>query len=285
MTAFKNFNSNIENIIAIASGKGGVGKSTITINLAISLVKQGYKVGLLDADIFGPSIPKMFGVEKEQPVIKKIGKKEFIIPIEKFGVKFISIGFFVDGDNALVWRGPMAGNALQQLINNTSWGELDFLLIDLPPGTSDIHLTLVQTVAVSASIIVSTPQSLALADAKKAISMFRQDKINVPILGIVENMAYFTPKELPNNKYYIFGKSGAKELSKKENIELLAEIPIVQSLREAGDNGKAEEPFKNSILSEKFKILTKNTITSLEKRKKKSETKKVEITNMDGCKN
>ncbi len=227
----------VKNIIAIASGKGGVGKSTTAVNLAVALAELGAKVGLIDADISGPSIPTMFNVEGEQPSVKKIGEKNIIIPIVQYGVKLMSIGFLTPTDSAVVWRGPMASSALRQFISDVEWGELDYLLIDLPPGTSDIHLTMVQTIPVTGAVIVTTPQKVALADASKGLSMFRQPQINVPVLGVVENMAYFTPEELPNNKYYLFGKEGGKRLAEKYDVPLLGEIPIVQSIRESGDTG------------------------------------------------
>lgn len=224
-------------IIAIASGKGGVGKSTVTANLAIALARMGERVGLLDADIHGPSQPMMFNVEQARPVAQNINGKDYIEPIEQYGVKLLSIGFFVDPDSAIVWRGGMASNALKQLIEEAHWGELDYFLIDLPPGTSDIHLTLIQTLNLDGAIIVTTPQAVALTDAIKGIDMFQNDKINVPILGIVENMAWFTPKELPQNKYYIFGKEGGKQLADRLGITLLGQVPLVQSIRESGDEG------------------------------------------------
>jgi ATP-binding protein involved in chromosome partitioning len=227
----------VKNIIAIASGKGGVGKSTVTSNLAVALAQAGAKVGLIDADIYGPSIPVMFNCEFEQPNVKQINGRNIIIPIEQYGVKLISIGFLAPPDSAVVWRGPMASSALKQFFSDAEWGELDYLLIDLPPGTSDIHLTMVQTVPVTGAVIVTTPQKVALADANKGLAMFKQPQINVPILGIVENMAYFTPEELPNNKYYIFGKDGGKNLSEKYDVPLLGQIPLVQSIRESGDIG------------------------------------------------
>lgn len=227
----------VKNIIAIASGKGGVGKSTVTSNLAVALAQAGAKVGLIDADIYGPSMPTMFNCEHEQPGIKQVNGKNIIIPIEQYGVKLISIGFLTPPDSAVVWRGPMASSALKQFFSDADWGELDYLLIDLPPGTSDIHLTMVQTVPVTGAVIVTTPQKVAIADANKGLAMFRQPQINVPILGIVENMAYFTPEELPNNKYYIFGKGGGKNLSEKYGVPLLGEIPLVQNIRESGDSG------------------------------------------------
>ncbi|MDQ4140848.1 MAG: Mrp/NBP35 family ATP-binding protein [Bacteroidota bacterium] len=231
----------IKNIIAIASGKGGVGKSTVTSNLAIALANSGAKVGLIDADISGPSIPVMFGVEDERPhVFRTPEGKNLIQPVEKFGIKLISIGFLAPAESAVVWRGPMASSALKQFITETDWGELDYLLIDLPPGTSDIHLTLVQTVPVTGAIIVTTPQKVALADAQKGLQMFRQPQINVPVLGIIENMAYFTPAELPQNKYYIFGEGGAQKLAERWQVPVLGHIPLVQSIRESGDEGQPE---------------------------------------------
>jgi ATP-binding protein involved in chromosome partitioning len=228
----------VKNIIAIASGKGGVGKSTVTSNLAVALHKSGAKVGLIDADISGPSIPTMFGAEDMQPTVKQMDGKNLINPIRQYGIKMISIGFLAPAESAVVWRGPMASQALRQFISDTDWGDLDYLLIDLPPGTSDIHLTLVQTVPVTGVVIVTTPQKVALADAMKGLAMFRQPQINVPVLGIVENMAYFTPAELPDNRYYIFGKGGGQNLADKYNVPFLGQIPLVQSIREAGDEGK-----------------------------------------------
>ena len=251
--------------VAISSGKGGVGKSTVSANLAVVLAKLGYKVGLLDADIYGPSMPKMFGLEDEHPTAEVIDGKEWILPIEKYGVKLLSIGFFVDPDKALIWRGAMASNAIKQLINDAQWGELDYFLLDLPPGTSDIHLTLVQALQLSGAIVVSTPQQVALADARKGLQMFQTDKIEVPILGLVENMAWFTPAELPENRYYIFGKDGCKNLKKKKNVPLLAQIPIVQSICESGDTGEPVALKDNSILSEAFRMLATNVVNSLEK--------------------
>jgi len=228
----------VKNIIAIASGKGGVGKSTVTANLAVSLAMQGYKVGLVDADIYGPSIPLMFDVYSEKPIVVEIDGKQLLEPVSNYNVKVLSIGFFADTDQAIVWRGPMAAKALVQLFRDVNWGELDFMLIDLPPGTGDIHLSLVQTVPLTGVVVVSTPQEVALIDARKAVGMFRLNEINVPVLGFVENMAYFTPAELPENKYYIFGKDGLKNLADSMQIPLLGEIPLVQSIREAGDAGR-----------------------------------------------
>ncbi|EAZ79253.1 Mrp/NBP35 family ATP-binding protein [Algoriphagus machipongonensis] len=243
----------VKNIIAVASGKGGVGKSTTSVNLAVALAESGAKVGLIDADISGPSIPTMFNVEGEQPTVKKVGEKNIIVPITQYGVKLMSIGFLTPAESAVVWRGPMASSALRQFISDVEWGELDYLILDLPPGTSDIHLTMVQTIPVTGAVIVTTPQKVALADASKGLSMFRQPQINVPVLGVVENMAYFTPEELPENKYYLFGKEGGKRLAEKFEVPLLGEIPIVQSIRESGDtgypavmkNGQTKEAYKN----------------------------------------
>jgi len=247
-------------IIAISSGKGGVGKSTVTANLAVTLAKLGYKVGLLDADIFGPSMPKMFSIEEYHPIAVEIGDKHFMIPAEKYGVKILSIGFFVNPQNAVIWRGVMASNAVKQLIEDAAWGDLDYFLVDLPPGTSDIHLTLVQMLHFSGAIVVSTPQKVALADAIKGIEMFENNKVNVPILGLIENMAYFTPTELPQNKYYIFGREGCKKLAEERNIPLLAQIPIVQSLCESGDNGTPITLNDNTILSKIFIDLAKKIV-------------------------
>ena len=257
--------SGVKYTVAISSGKGGVGKSTVSANLAVALAKLGYKVGLLDADIYGPSMPKMFGLEQEHPTAEVIDGKEWILPIEKYGVKLLSIGFFVDPDKALIWRGAMASNAIKQLINDAQWGELDYFLLDLPPGTSDIHLTLVQALQLSGAIVVSTPQQVALADARKGLQMFQTDKIEVPILGLVENMAWFTPAELPENRYYIFGKDGCKNLAEEKNVPLLAQIPIVQSICESGDTGEPVALKDNSILSEAFRMLATNVVNSLEK--------------------
>lgn len=269
----------VRNIIAVASGKGGVGKSTVAVNLAIALARGGYRVGIIDADIYGPSIPKMFGVENEKPTGVKIGEKDFIVPIEKFGVKVLSIGFFVDPKNALVWRGPMASGALKQLLLDTHWGELDYLLVDLPPGTSDIHLTLVQTVAVTGAIVVSTPQDVALADARKGVAMFATHGIEVPVLGLVENMAWFTPEELPNNKYFIFGDGGCKRLAQELNVPLLGQIPLVQSVREAGDDGNPAAVFKTEITLKAFEELSDNVIKEVDERNDKFEpTKIVKVT-------
>ena len=248
----------VKNIVGISSGKGGVGKSTVSANLAVALAKLGYKVGLLDADIFGPSMPKMFGCEEAQPYMEQIDGKDFIVPVEKYGVKLLSIGFFVDPDQATLWRGGMASNALKQLIADAAWGDLDYFLIDLPPGTSDIHLTVVQTLAMTGAIVVSTPQAVALADARKGINMFTNDKVNVPILGLVENMAWFTPAELPENKYYIFGKEGAKKLADEKGLRLLGQIPIVQSIMEGGENGSPVALDEDSVTGQAFIELARN---------------------------
>ena len=226
-----------KHVIAIHSGKGGVGKSTVAVNLAVALAQQGKRVGLLDADIHGPSVPKMFHVEEARPVADTMNGRDLIVPIEQYGVKMLSIGFFVDVQSAVVWRGGMASNAIKQLINDAEWGELDYFLIDLPPGTSDIHLTLIQTLQLTGAIVVTTPQDVALVDARKGVDMFTNDKVNVPVLGLVENMSYFTPAELPENKYYIFGRGGGKRLAEELGIPLLGEIPLVQSIREGGDQG------------------------------------------------
>jgi ATP-binding protein involved in chromosome partitioning len=227
----------VTNIIAVSSGKGGVGKSTVAVNLAVALASKGYNTGLLDADIFGPSIPIMFNSESYKPEVRKDGDNDILVPLLKYGVKVLSIGFFVDPNDAVVWRGPMASSFLKQLITRGDWGDLDYLLVDLPPGTSDIHLTLVQEVPVTGAIVVSTPQAVALTDAAKGVSMFRNEKIDVPVLGLVENMAWFTPAELPENRYFIFGKDGCKTLARKMDVPLLGQIPIVQSICEGGDNG------------------------------------------------
>ncbi|TSA31915.1 MAG: MRP family ATP-binding protein [Porphyromonadaceae bacterium] len=251
---------NVKHIVAIASGKGGVGKSTIAVNMAVALAKLGYSVGLIDADVYGPSIPKMFDLESAKPVLKQIDGKDRIIPVEKYNVKMLSIGFFVDGKEALVWRGPMATSALKQLIHDGYWGDLDYLLIDLPPGTGDVHLTLVQSLAVTGVVIVSTPQAVALADAIKGISMFTGKSIRVPVLGLVENMAWFTPEELPGNKYYIFGKDGCKNLAVKMKVPLLGQIPLVQSIREGGDDGRPVAYDENSISGQAFMALARETV-------------------------
>jgi len=256
----------VTNIIGISSGKGGVGKSTVASNLAVSLVKLGYRVGLLDADIFGPSIPKMFHIEDVRPYgIQKDGR-DMVVPVEKYGVKVLSIGFFVNPDQATVWRGGMASNALKQLIADADWGPLDYFLIDLPPGTSDIHLTIVQTLALTGAVVVSTPQAVALADARKGINMFTNDKVNVPILGLVENMSWFTPAELPENKYYLFGKEGCKKLADEMNVPLLGQIPIVQSICESGDNGEPVALNEKTITGQAFLSLAASMVRQVDKR-------------------
>jgi len=280
----KNKIPGIKNIIAIASGKGGVGKSTITANIAISLSKMGFKVGILDADIYGPSMPIMFDVENEKPLSVNVNGRSKMKPIENYGVKMLSLGFFTKPDEAVIWRGAMASKALNQMIFDASWGELDFMLIDLPPGTGDIHLSIVQAVPITGAVIVSTPQNIALADAKKGVAMFKQPNINVPVLGIVENMSFFTPAELPDNKYYIFGKDGAKNLAEDIDTAFLGEIPLVQSIRESGDVGHPVALQTNSPLEEVFSEITKNMLTELVKRNDElPETEIVRITTMSGC--
>lgn len=261
----------VRNIVAVASGKGGVGKSTISVNLAVALAKLGYSVGLIDADVYGPSIPKMFGLESARPELKKIDGKDRIIPVEKFNVKVLSIGFFVDEKEALVWRGPMATGALKQLIHDGYWNELDYLLIDLPPGTGDVHLTLVQSLAVTGVVIVSTPQAVALADAIKGISMFTGKSIRVPVLGLVENMAWFTPEELPENKYYIFGKDGCKNLAAEMNVPLLGQIPLVQGIREGGDEGTPVADDEHSVSGKAFLELARETVRQVDIRNASAE--------------
>jgi len=264
----------VKNILAIASGKGGVGKSTVAANLAVALSKLGYKVGLLDADIFGPSIPKMFGEEEARPILEKIGDRDLIIPVEKYGIKILSIGFFVNKSDALIWRGTMASNALKQLISDANWGDLDFFLIDLPPGTSDIHLSLVQTLAVTGVIVVTTPQEVALLDARKAINMFTGDKINVPVLGLVENMSWFTPAELPDYRYYLFGKDGGIHLSEEFKIPILGQIPIVQSICEGGETGKPVALNEHSITGQAFRELALQVVERVEFRNNNIEASK-----------
>jgi ATP-binding protein involved in chromosome partitioning len=267
----------VRNIIAIASGKGGVGKSTITANLAIALSKAGAKVGIIDADISGPSMPVMFDVENEKPRVTQENGKNMILPVMQYGIKLMSIGFLASPDAAVVWRGPMASSALKQFIADTIWGALDYLLIDLPPGTSDIHLTLVQTVPVTGAIIVTTPQKVALADAQKGLSMFKQPQINVPVLGVVENMSYFTPAEMPENKYFIFGEGGGKALAEKNNVPLLGQIPLVQRIRESGDSGRPVV-LNNDISAEAFKSLAESVAQHVSIRNAQLEqTKRVEI--------
>ncbi len=269
----------VKNIIAVSSGKGGVGKSTVAANLAIALAELGYKVGLLDTDIFGPSIPKMFGVEDERPyAVEKDGRK-LIEPIEQYGVKLLSIGFFVNPDTATLWRGGMATSALKQLIGDADWGDLDYFVLDTPPGTSDIHLTLLQTLAITGAVIVSTPQKVALADARKGIDMYRNDKVNVPILGLVENMAWFTPAELPENKYYLFGKDGCKNLAAEMNVPLLAQIPIVQSICENGDAGTPAATKIDTITGQAFISLAQSVVTVVNRRN--AEKPKTRIVKVD----
>ena len=269
----------VKNIIAVSSGKGGVGKSTVAANLAVALALQGHKVGLLDADIFGPSQPKMFNVEEARPYMVEVGGRELIEPAANYGVKLLSIGFFVNKEDAVLWRGAMASNALKQLIGDANWGDLDYFLIDLPPGTSDIHLTMVQTLAITGAIVVSTPQEVALADARKGISMFTGEKINVPVLGLVENMSWFTPAELPENKYYLFGKEGGKRLAEDLNIPLLGQIPIVQSICEGGDSGKPVALNPDSITGQAFQKLAENVVKQIDYRNEHLDpTKRVVVT-------
>ena len=274
----------IDSIIAIASGKGGVGKSTVTANIAVTLAKMGLKVGVLDADIYGPSMPLMFDLEGERPVAIEVDGKSKMQPLESYGVKILSIGFFTKPDQAVIWRGPMASKALNQLIFDAAWGELDFLLIDLPPGTGDIHLSIVQALPITGAIVVSTPQQIALADARKGIAMFQQESIQIPVLGIVENMAYFTPDELPDSKYYIFGKDGAKALSESKNIPLLGSLPLVQTIREAADYGRPAALQEDSLVADSFKLVVQELARQVIKRNKSlPPTKAVEITTMTGC--
>ena len=274
----------IDSIIAIASGKGGVGKSTVTANIAVTLSKMGFKVGILDADIYGPSMPIMFDIEGEKPLAKEVNGKSKMQPIESYGVKILSIGFFTKPDQAVIWRGPMASKALNQLIFESAWGDLDFLLIDLPPGTGDIHLSIIQSLPISGAVVISTPQQIALADARKGIAMFQQETIKIPVLGIIENMAYFTPKELPDAKYYIFGKDGAKQLSESKKIPFLGSLPLVQSVREASDFGRPAALQDNSFVADSFVSVTQQVVRQIIKRNKNlPPTKAVEITNMAGC--
>jgi ATP-binding protein involved in chromosome partitioning len=275
---------NIKNIVAIASGKGGVGKSTITANLAVSLSKMGFKVGILDADVYGPSIPIMFDVAEARPLSVMEGERSKMKPIESYDVKILSLGFFTGANQAVIWRGAMATKALNQLLFDAAWGELDFLLIDLPPGTGDIHLSIVQAIPVTGAVIVSTPQNIALADAKRGVAMFKQENINVPVLGIVENMSYFTPAELPDNKYYIFGKNGARNLAEDLDTRFLGEIPLVQSIRESGDVGHPVSLQENTPLEQAFKDISKNMVDELVKRNKNlPPTEIVRFTTMSGC--
>jgi len=275
---------NIKNIIAIASGKGGVGKSTITANTAISLAKMGFNVGVLDADIYGPSQHIMFDVEKSRPLSVNVDGRSKMKPVENYGVKLLSLGFFTNPDQAVIWRGPMASKALKQLIFDADWGDIDFLLIDLPPGTGDVHLSIVQSLPINGAVVVSTPQNIALADAKKGVAMFQQESINVPVLGIIENMAYFTPEELPNNKYYIFGQDGAKNLAEDIKTQFLGEVPLVQSIRESGDVGHPVALQEGTVLEEAFNSITKEMVSQLLKRNANLlPTEVVRITTMSGC--
>lgn len=274
----------IKNIVAVASGKGGVGKSTVTANLAVSLSKMGFKVGLLDADIYGPSATIMFDVERERPLSVNVDGKSKMKPVENYGVKILSIGFFTKPNQAVIWRGPMAAKALNQMIFDADWGDLDFLLVDLPPGTGDIHLSIMQSMPITGAVIVSTPQNVALADAKKGVAMFQQESINVPVLGIIENMAYFTPVELPENKYYIFGEKGAKNLADDLEIPFLGEIPLVQSVREAGDIGRPAALQEDTPIADAFKDITRNVVEeTVERNQNIPPTEAIKITTMAGC--
>lgn len=274
----------IENIIAISSGKGGVGKSTVMANIAATLAQMGCKVGVLDADIYGPSIPTMFDIEGERPLSVEVDGKSKMKPIENYGVKVLSIGFFTKPEQAVIWRGPMAAKALNQMIFDAAWGELDFLLIDLPPGTGDIHLSIVQALPISGAVVVSTPQNVALADAKKGIAMFQEENIQVPVLGVVENMSYFTPAELPDNKYFIFGERGAEYLAKDKEVPFLGALPLVQSVREAADFGRPACLQENTTVADEFVEITKNLVSQVVFRNKNlPPTKAVEITNLVGC--
>ena len=274
----------IKNIVAVASGKGGVGKSTVTTNLAATLSKMGFNVGILDADVYGPSIPIMFDVESARPLAVEIDGRSKMKPIENYGVKILSIGFFTQPNQAVIWRGPMAAKALNQLIFDAAWGDLDFLLIDLPPGTGDIHLSIMQSLPITGAVVVSTPQNVALADAKKGVAMFQQENINVPVLGIIENMAYFTPEELPNNKYYIFGKEGAKNLAEDLQVPFLGEIPLIQSIREAGDVGRPAALQTATPLETAFEKLTQNIVQEVVNRNEHlPPTEAIKITTMAGC--
>lgn len=274
----------IKNIIAVASGKGGVGKSTVTANLAVTLAKMGFSVGVLDADIYGPSMPIMFDVENAKPLSIDVDGKSKMKPVESYEIKLLSIGFFTSPSQAVIWRGPMAGKALNQMIFDAAWGELDFLLIDLPPGTGDIHLSIMQSLPITGAVVVSTPQNVALADAKKGVGMFMSEAINVPVLGIIENMAYFTPEELPNNKYYIFGKEGAKNLAEDLQVPFLGEVPIVQSIREAGDYGRPAALQTGSVIETVFEEITRNVVQEVVNRNENlPATEAIKITTMAGC--
>lgn len=274
----------ISNIIAVSSGKGGVGKSTITANLAVALAKMGFKVGVLDADIYGPSMPIMFDVEQAKPVSVEVDGKSKMQPVTSYGVEILSIGFFTKPDQAVIWRGPMAAKALNQMIFDANWGEIDFMLIDLPPGTGDIHLSIMQSLPITGAVVVSTPQAVALADAKKGVAMFQNESINVPVLGIIENMAYFTPEELPNNKYYIFGQEGAKNLAQDLDVPFLGEVPLVQSIREAGDYGRPAALQTATPLEKAFEDLARNVVEETVKRNDDlPPTEAIKITTMAGC--
>jgi ATP-binding protein involved in chromosome partitioning len=274
----------IKNIIAVASGKGGVGKSTVTANLAVTLAKMGFAVGVLDADIYGPSMPIMFDVENEKPISITVDGKSKMKPVESYEIKILSIGFFTAPSQAVIWRGPMAAKALNQMIFDADWGELDFMLIDLPPGTGDIHLSIMQSLPITGAVVVSTPQAVALADAKKGVAMFMQDNINVPVLGIIENMAYFTPEELPENKYYIFGQEGAKNLAEDLDVPFLGEVPIVQSIREAGDYGRPAALQTASTIEKVFEEITRNVVQEVVDRNESlPATEAIKITTMAGC--
>ncbi|UPQ77687.1 Mrp/NBP35 family ATP-binding protein [Flavobacterium azooxidireducens] len=274
----------ISNIVAIASGKGGVGKSTVTANLAVTLAKMGFNVGVLDADIYGPSMPIMFDVEHEKPISVEVDGKSKMKPVESYEVKILSIGFFTKPDQAVIWRGPMAAKALNQMIFDADWGQLDFLLIDLPPGTGDIHLSIMQSLPITGAVVVSTPQAVALADAKKGVSMFLSESISVPVLGIIENMAYFTPEELPNNKYYIFGKEGAKNLAEDLQVPMLGEIPLIQSIREAGDYGRPAALQTATPLEAAFEEIARNVVQEVVNRNESlPPTEAIKITTMAGC--
>jgi len=274
----------IKNIVAVASGKGGVGKSTVTSNMAATLSKMGFKVGILDADVYGPSIPIMYDVADARPLAVNIDGKSKMKPVENYGVKILSIGFFTQPNQAVIWRGPMAAKALNQMIFDAAWGELDFLLIDLPPGTGDIHLSIMQSLPITGAVVVSTPQTVALADAKKGVAMFQQENINVPVLGMIENMAYFTPQELPGNKYYIFGKEGARNLAEDLKVPFLGEIPLVQSVREAGDVGRPAALQTATPIEEAFENLTRNVVQEVVNRNEDlPPTEAIKITTMAGC--
>ncbi len=274
----------IKNIVAVASGKGGVGKSTVTANLAVSLAKMGFQVGVLDTDVYGPSIPIMFGTQSERPRATKEGDKTMIIPVEAYGVKNMSIGYFAQPGQAVIWRGSMANSAINQMVFDTNWGDLDFLLIDLPPGTGDIQLSVMQTLPVTGAVVVTTPQNVAIADVKKSVDMFKNPTINVPVLGIVENMSYFTPEECPENKYYIFGKGGGKHLAEELGVAFLGGLPLIQSVREAGDVGRPAALQENSTIQKAFEEMTKNVVEETVKRNDNlPPTEKIQITNQAGC--